>query len=58
MRQGESCLKCEDFKYGKDCSSTCQCNSEFSIGCDSTTGVCLCKQDWNGKFYSVSILIF
>lgn len=45
------CKPCESYKFGQNCSETCICSTDNSLGCDSITGVCKCKQGWKGKCY-------
>uniref|UniRef100_A0A8W8NNA6 SRCR domain-containing protein n=3 Tax=Magallana gigas TaxID=29159 RepID=A0A8W8NNA6_MAGGI len=42
------CGKCPVWKYSEDCMKDCECNKKTSIGCDVTTGVCVCHDGYGG----------
>ncbi|XP_055860294.1 uncharacterized protein LOC106054907 [Biomphalaria glabrata] len=42
-----SAIVCPAFTYGKDtCDQDCNCVKNNSVGCDSETGACVCKDGW------------
>ncbi|GFN91253.1 fibrillin-1 [Plakobranchus ocellatus] len=43
-----SCTACDDFMFGDECVSTCDCERESSSGCDSISGTCACEAGWTG----------
>ncbi|XP_062609553.1 uncharacterized protein LOC134271352 [Saccostrea cucullata] len=49
MSSTQNCTKCSDITFGDQCSETCSCNVVGSIDCDDITGLCTCKDGWNGS---------
>lgn len=48
---GDKCeLTCPPGTYGRNCKQTCNCNEGNTVSCDSVTGECKCKDDWNGTY--------
>ncbi|KAL5014723.1 hypothetical protein ScPMuIL_008993 [Solemya velum] len=45
---GVECLECEDYKYGINCSETCQCTMDQTETCDKVSGYCTCSDGWMG----------
>ncbi|KAL5014660.1 hypothetical protein ScPMuIL_008930 [Solemya velum] len=47
-KQQESCMECDDWSYGKNCASTCDCVKENTERCSKIDGTLTCKQGWIG----------
>lgn len=49
---GDKCEStCPPGTYGRNCKQTCDCNEGNTVSwCDSVTGECKCKDDWNGTY--------
>lgn len=48
--KGQFCeQRCANWKYGRNCTLDCSCRKENSIGCDSESGQCICKNQYKGS---------
>ncbi|CAL1529163.1 unnamed protein product [Lymnaea stagnalis] len=46
---------CTAYSYGaEECNQSCNCVKENSLGCDSTTGNCMCKLGWTSRDCSIA----
>ena len=39
---------CSAFYWGSGCTTLCTCEQDKSTGCDASTGVCTCKDGFEG----------
>ncbi|GFS13682.1 fibrillin-1 [Elysia marginata] len=42
------CSACQAFTFGDECTGTCDCNREYSSGCNAVSGACTCQDGWTG----------
>ncbi|CAL1543309.1 unnamed protein product [Lymnaea stagnalis] len=42
----KTCVECDGWSYGKDCTLKCQCDPNRASTCDSFSGECQCKPGW------------
>ncbi|XP_048726961.2 uncharacterized protein LOC125645464 isoform X2 [Ostrea edulis] len=42
------CGNCPNWTYSSDCSKSCDCNREYSLGCDVNNGTCICRDNFKG----------
>ncbi|XP_048726964.2 uncharacterized protein LOC125645466 isoform X2 [Ostrea edulis] len=42
------CGNCPNWKYSSDCSKSCDCNREYSLGCNVNNGTCICRDNFKG----------
>ncbi|BFZ22776.1 hypothetical protein BsWGS_25813 [Bradybaena similaris] len=51
----QSCQECGQWKFGDNCSETCNCNKTNTNSCNSTDGTCSCRHGWTGADCSTDV---
>ncbi|XP_059143742.1 tolloid-like protein 1 [Physella acuta] len=41
-----TCVECDDWTFGENCSNSCKCDKSRTKSCDKTNGLCTCYSNW------------
>ncbi|XP_059143588.1 uncharacterized protein LOC131930938 [Physella acuta] len=45
-----TCVDCDDWTYGENCSNWCRCDQLNTKSCDKTNGHCICYSNWTSTW--------
>ncbi|XP_053387799.1 multiple epidermal growth factor-like domains protein 10 isoform X1 [Mercenaria mercenaria] len=51
----KSCISCQSWTYGLNCTSNCSCDIPNTETCNAKNGDCSCKSGWNGTYCEADI---
>ncbi|XP_055859624.1 uncharacterized protein LOC106051838 isoform X2 [Biomphalaria glabrata] len=52
---GEKCIACQNWTYGPECHSQCQCSHTTTVACHAVSGHCQCMPGWTGLDCSTDV---